>query len=258
MHVDLFELSGKRALVLGIANEHSIAWGIAVALHEQGAELAITYLNEKAKPFVLPLAEKVDAEIVMPLDVGDPAQVDALFSCIAEKWGSLDIFVHSIAFAPRDDLQGRVLDASADGFTMAMDVSVHSFIRLARRCEPLMKNGGACMTMSFYGAEKVVTSYNLMGPVKAALEAATRELASELGPNNITVNAVSPGPMATRAASGIAHFDEMMESAVARSPMRRLATIEDVGAVAAFLASDAARNITGATLHVDAGYHIMG
>lgn len=254
----MFELSGKRALVLGIANEHSIAWGIAKILRTQGAEIAVTYLNEKAKPFVLPLADEIEAQIVMPLNVGDQDQVDALFSSIAEKWGSLDIFVHSIAFAPREDLQGRVIDASADGFKMAMDVSVHSFIRLVRRCEPLMKNGGACMTMSFYGAEKVVTSYNLMGPVKAALEAATRELASELGPRDITVNAVSPGPMATRAASGISHFDEMMESAVARSPMRRLATIEDVGAVAAFLASDVARNITGTTLHVDAGYHIMG
>ena len=193
----------------------------------------------------------------MPLDVTAEEQEKPLFDEIARVWGRLDILVHSIAFAPGQDLHGRVIDTSREGFAMAMDISVHSFLRLARRAEPLMTAGGACLAMSFYGAEKVVQSYNLMGPVKAALEAATRELAAELGPRNITVNALSPGPMATRAASGIAHFDALMSDAVARSPMGRLATIEDVGAAATFLASDQARNITGVVLHVDAGRHIM-
>jgi enoyl-[acyl-carrier protein] reductase I len=253
----MFDLTGKRALVVGIANEQSIAWGCAAALREAGAELAVTYLNDKAEPHVRPLADRLRAPIVMPLDVAKEEQEVAVFRSIAETWGRLDILVHSVAFAPRDDLQGRVLDTSAEGFALAMDVSVHSFVRLARRAEPLMTDGGSCLTMSFYGAEKVVTTYNVMGPVKAALEACTRELASELGPRNVTVNALSPGPMATRAAGGIAEFDELMKSAGARAPMRRLASIEDVGAACVFLASDAARNVTGSVLHVDAGYHIM-
>ena len=254
----MFELTGKRALIVGVANQQSIAWGIAKAFRKAGAELAITYLNEKAEPHVRPLAEELDAPIVMPLDVSKPDQEEPLFERIAELWGRLDVFVHSIAFAPGDDLHGRVLDASPGGFATAMDISVHSFIRLARRAEPLMSDGGACVAMSFYGAEKVVANYNLMGPVKAALEATTRELAAELGPRNITVNALSPGPMATRAAAGLAHFDDLMAEAAERSPMRRLATIDDVGAAAAFLSSDIARNITGCVLHVDAGRHIMG
>lgn len=253
-----FDLSGKFALVVGIANDHSIAWGIARALREAGAELATTYLNAKAEPHVRPLAEQLNAPIIMPLEVCHPEQQQALFDAIKEKWGRLDILVHSIAFASHEDLCGRVIDASADGFGKAMDISVHSFIRLVRSAEPLMTNGGACLTMSFYGAEKVVSSYNLMGPVKAALEATTRELCSELGPKSITVNALSPGTIATRAAGGIDHFDEMLREATERSPMRRLATIEDVGAAAVFLASDAGRNITGSVLHVDAGYHVIG
>lgn len=253
----MFRLDGKKALVVGIANDHSIAWGVAHALREAGAEIAVTYLNAKAEPHVRPLAERLEAEIVMPLDVSDHAEEEALFAAIAEKWGRLDVLVHSIAFAPRDDLHGRVADASPEGFSMAMDVSVHSFLRLVRRAEPLMVDGGACLTMSYYGAEKVVSTYNMMGPVKAALEAATRELASELGPKNITVNTLSPGTIATRAASGIADFDEMLAESVERSPMRRLATIDDVGAAAVFFASDRARNITGTNLHIDAGVHIM-
>jgi enoyl-[acyl-carrier protein] reductase I len=251
-------LKGKKALVVGIANDQSIAWGVARMMRQTGAELAVTYLNEKAERFVRPLAEELEASLILPLDAADPAQEEAVFAAIASRWGGLDILVHSIAFAPRDELHGRVVDTSAQGFAQAMDISVHSFIRLCRRAEPLMKNGGACLTMSFYGAEKVVSTYNVMGPAKAALEAATREIASELGPKGITVNVLSPGPMATRAAGGIASFDAMMQEAVERSPMKRLATIEDVGAAAVFLASDAARNITGETLHVDAGYHIMG
>ncbi len=253
----MIDLTGKRALVIGVANDQSIAWGVAQALHRAAAELAITYLNEKAEPHVRPLAESVDASIIMRFDVTKDEQEEPLFDEIRRVWGELDILVHSIAFAPGTNLQGRVIDSSASGFATAMDISVHSFIRLARRAEPLMINGGACLAMSFYGAEKVVDSYNLMGPVKAALEATTRELAAELGPRNITGNALSPGPMATRAASGISNFDDLMNEAVSRSPMRRLATIDDVGAAAAFLSSDIARNITGGVLHVDAGRHIM-
>ena len=253
----MFDLTDKRALVIGVANDQSIAWGVAQALHRAGAELAITYLNEKAEPHVRPLAESVDASIIMGLDVTKDEHEEPLFEEIMRVWGGLDILVHSIAFAPGTDLRGRVIDSSASGFATAMDISVHSFIRLARRAEPLMTNGGACLATSFYGAEKVVESYNLMGPVKAALEAATRELAAELGPRNITVNALSPGPMATRAASGISNFDDLMNEAISRSPMRRLATIDDVGAAAAFLSSDIARKITGSVLHVDAGRHIM-
>jgi enoyl-[acyl-carrier protein] reductase I len=250
-------LAGKRALVVGVANDQSIAWGVAQALHAAGASLAVTYLNAKAERFVRPLAESIDAALVLPFDAAQPAEEEALFERIGSAWSGLDILVHSIAFAPRDELHGRVVDTTAEGFAQAMDISVHSFIRLCRRAEPLMSGGGACLTMSFYGAEKVVSTYNVMGPAKAALEAATREIASELGPKGITVNVLSPGPMATRAAGGIASFDAMMAEAIERAPMKRLATIEDVGAAAVFLASDWARNITGETLHVDAGYHIM-
>jgi len=254
----MINLAGKRALVIGVANDQSIAWGVAQALRGAGADLALTYLNEKAEPHVRPLAETVGAPILMELDVTREGAEEPLFAAVRDVWGVLDILVHSIAFAPGVDLRGRVIDSSARGFATAMDISVHSFIRLARRAEPLMTRGGACLAMSFYGAEKVIENYNLMGPVKAALEATTRELASELGPKNITVNALSPGPMATRAASGLANFSDLMKDAVERSPMRRLATIEDVGAAAAFLASDVARNITGSVIHVDAGRHIVG
>jgi enoyl-[acyl-carrier protein] reductase I len=251
-------LAGKRALVVGIANDHSIGWGCARAFREAGAEVAVTYLNDKAKPHVEPLARELGAPIVMPLDVMQDGQLEAVFEAIAGRWGGLEIVLHSIAFAPREDLQGRVVDSSRAGFTTAMDVSVHSFVRMARLAEPLMPNGGSLMTMSFFGAEKVVSTYNMMGPVKAALEAVTRELASELGEKGIRVNAISPGPMATRAASGIKAFDAMLEEAVRRAPMRRLATIEDCGALAAFLASDRAAAITGGLHYVDGGYNVMG
>ena len=254
----MFELTGRRALIVGIANEHSIAFGVAECLRRAGADLAITYLNEKALPYVQPCAEKLRTHQLYELDVSRPEEEERLFTALAEDWGHFDILVHSIAFAPRDDLHGRVLDVTAAGFAQAMDISVHSFIRLAHKAEKMMPNGGTCLCMSFYGAEKVVDHYNVMGPVKAALEATTRELAAELGPRNITVNALSPGPIATRAAGGIDHFTDLMSAAAARAPMRRLATIEDVGSAAAFLSSDLARNITGCVLHVDAGYHIMG
>lgn len=254
----MFSLAGQKALVVGVANEQSIGWGCAQALRAQGADLAITYLNDKAEKVVRPLAERLDAQIILPLDVGEAAQADALFAEISARWGRLDTLVHSIAFCPRDDLHGRVVDCSAEGFALAMDVSVHSFLRLIRRAEPLMPNGGTCMTVSFYGAEKVVGNYNIMGPVKAALEAVTRYAAAELGPSGISVHALSPGPLRTRAASGLDHFDALLNSAADRAPTHMLATIEDVGAYAAFLASREAFNVTGSVHHIDGGYHIIG
>ena len=254
----MFDLAGSKALVVGVANDQSIAFGCAKALKAQGADLAITYLNQKAEKFVRPLAEELGAEIILPLDVQSEENMDALFSAIAEKWGRLDTLVHSIAFCPKDDLHGRVVDCSAAGFGMAMDISVHSFLRMIRRAEPMMPNGGTCMTVTFYGSEKVVDSYNIMGPVKAALEATMRYAAAELGPKGISVHALSPGPLKTRAASGIEHFDEMLNKAADRAPTSQLATIEDVGAYAAFLASREAFNVTGSVHHIDGGYHIVG
>lgn len=254
----MFSLSGKKALIVGIANSHSIAYGIAQALREQGAELAVTYLNEKARPFVEPLAQELEADIFAPLDVTDAAQIDTLFDQIEELWGSLDILIHAVAFCPMEDLHGRVTDCSRQGFRMAMDISVGSFIQLTREAEPLMTNGGACMTISYFGAEKVVENYNVMGPVKAALESVTKYMAAELGPKGIRVNALSPGPLMTRAASGIAHFDQLLDMAAERAPTHHLATIADVGAYAAFLASDSAKNVTGGVHYIDGGYHIVG
>ena len=255
---NLRRLEGKKGLVIGIANENSIAYGCARAFRSFGAELAITYLNEKAKPYVEPLAGALEAPILMPLDVQVEGQLEAVFEEIERRWGRLDFALHSIAFARREDLHGRVVDCSRDGFLLAMDVSCHSFIRMARLAEPLMKDGGALFTMSYFGAERVVENYNLMGPVKAALEAAARYLAAELGPKGIRVHAISPGPLKTRAASGIAQFDELLDKAAARAPARRLVTIEDVGFAVAGLATDAAKLITGDTVYIDGGYHIMG
>ena len=255
---NLRRLEGKKGLVLGIANENSIAYGCARAFRSFGAELAITYLNDKARPYVEPLAQELEAPILMPLDVALEGQMEAVFAAIGERWGRLDFALHSIAFAPRADLHGRVVDCSRDGFLQAMDVSCHSFIRMARFAEPLMKDGGALFTMSYFGAERVVENYNLMGPVKAALEASARYLAAELGPEGIRVHAISPGPLKTRAASGIAQFDELLDRAASRAPARRLVTIEDVGFAVAGLATDAAKLITGDTIYIDGGYHIMG
>lgn len=254
----LFSLKGKKALVVGVANDQSIAYGVAKALKAQGADLAITYLNDKAEKHVRPLAEALGADIIAPLDVTQNGDMEHLFATITEKWGTLDTVVHSIAFCPKDDLHGRVVDCSREGFGMAMDVSVHSFLRMVRLAEPLMPNGGTCMTVSFYGSEKVVENYNVMGPVKAALESVTRYVAAELGPKGISVHALSPGPLATRAASGIAAFDEMLNKAAERAPTHHLATIDDVGAYAAFLASSEAANVTGAVHPIDGGYNIVG
>lgn len=251
-------LTGRKALVVGVANEHSIAWGCARAMHRAGAEIAMTYVNEKARRFVEPLAQAVDARLFMPLEVRDPAQVDALFEKITAEWGRLDVLVHSIAFAPRDALAGRVIDCPQDGFLTAMNVSCWSFLDLARRAEKLMTNGGAMMTMSYHGANEVIENYGIMGPVKAALESAVRYVAAELGPKGIRVHAVSPGPLATRAASGLRDFDELMGRVAAQAPARRLVTIEEVGVACVFLASPFASAMTGETLYIDGGYHILG
>lgn len=253
----MFRLDGAKALIVGIANEHSIAYGCARALREQGADLAITYLNDKAMPHVQPLAEALGAEIFMPLDVRDEAQLDALYEEIGSRWGRLDTLLHSIAYAPKEDLHGRVIDCSAAGFSAAMDISVHSFLRMIRRAEPLMSGGGTCMTVSFQGSTRVVEHYNVMGPVKAALEAAVRYAAAELGPKGISVHALSPGPLMTRAASGIADFDELLDEAASRAPTHHLTTIEEVGAYAAFLASREASNVTGGIHPIDGGYSIV-
>ncbi|MFV0243968.1 MAG: enoyl-ACP reductase FabI [Qingshengfaniella sp.] len=252
----MFSLKGQKALVVGIANEHSIAYGCAQALRRQGADLAITWLNAKAEPHVRPLAEALEAEIVGPLDVTCPGEMETIFARIAGQWGRLDTLLHSIAFAPRADLHSRVIDSSADGFKLAMDISVHSFLRMIRLAEPLMPEGGTCMAMSFFGSSRVVPHYNMMGPVKAALESAVRYAATELGEQGIRVHALSPGPLATRAASGIDHFDELLHSAAERTPTHHLATIEDVGAMAAFLASSEAKNLTGGVHDIDGGYSI--
>lgn len=250
-------LAGRKGLVVGIANEHSIAYGCAQILREIGAELAVTWLNDQARPYVEPLARKLDATITMPLDVGQAGQMEAVFAAVKEKWGRLDFALHSIAFAPKQDLHGRVVESSPEGFARAMDISCHSFIRMARLAEPLMDRGGSLITMSYLGAAEVVSHYGVMGPVKAALEAAVRYLAVELGPRAIRVNAISPGPLQTRAASGIPEFDELMAEARERAPLRQSVELEDVGTYCAFLVSDAARVITGDTHYIDGGFHIL-
>jgi enoyl-[acyl-carrier protein] reductase I len=250
-------LKGKKALVTGIANAQSIAWGCAKAFHAFGADVAVTYLNEKARPYVEPLAKEIRAPIFMPLDVQGDGQLEAVFERVEQKWGELDLCLHSIAFAPRLDLQGRVVDCSKDGFLLAMEVSCWSFIRMAKLAEPLMKSGGTLFTMTYYGSQMVVQHYNLMGPVKAALEAATRYLAAELGPKGIRVHAISPGPLKTRAASGITSFEKLLHKAQSKAPSRSLVSIDDVGVAVAFLGMNAAKLITGDTLYIDGGYHII-
>jgi enoyl-[acyl-carrier protein] reductase I len=250
-------LEGKRGLIVGIANENSIAWGCAKAFRALGSELAVTYLNDKAKPYVEPLARELQAPIVMPLDVSTPGQIEAVFDRIQKEWGRLDFLVHSIAFSPKDTLGGRVVDAPRDGFLVTMDVSCWSFLRMAHLAEPLMTNGGTMFTMTYYGSQMVVQNYNIMGVAKAALECCVRYLAAELGPKGIRVHAISPGPLATRAASGIPEFDSLLEKARGKAPSRSLVSIDDVGMATAFLAHDAARLITGSTLYVDGGYNII-
>jgi enoyl-[acyl-carrier protein] reductase I len=250
-------LKGAKALVVGVANDQSIAYGCAAAFRELGADLALTYLNEKSKRFVEPLAKQLKADIFLPLDVSEPGQLEAVFDAIRKKWGRLDILVHSIAWAPKGDLQGGLLDCSAEGFAKAMDVSCHSFVRMARLAAPLMKEGGSMFAMSYYGANKVVANYNVMGPVKAALEASCRYLAYELGKQRIRVHAISPGPLKTRAASGLKDFDLLLNQAAGRAPVGELVDVLDVGYACAYLATPYARRITGETMYVDGGVNIV-
>jgi len=250
-------LEGKKGLIVGIANEHSIAWGCAKAFRALGAEIAVTYLNDKARKHVEPLARMIEAPLLMPLDVNIPGQMEAAFATIADHWDHLDFVIHSIAFSPKESLQGRVVDVEREGFLSTMDVSCWTFIRMAKLAEPMMRRGGTLFTMTYYGSQMVVKNYNIMGVAKAALESAVRYLAAELGPKGIRVHAISPGPLATRASSGIPEFDDLLELARLKAPARSLVSIDDVGAATAFLAHDAARLITGETLYVDGGYHII-
>ena len=256
----IVDLSGKVGLITGIANEKSIPTGVAESCVEAGAKLVVTYQNDKTRAFIEPVIHRLGVEHVYALDVTRPETMDEVQAKIAEHFGKLDFAIHSMAFAKRDDLHGRVVDTSADGFAVAMDVSTHSFVRMAKMVEPLMEKagGGSLITMTYLGSEKVIANYGVMGLCKAALEAATRYMACELGPKNIRVNAVSPGPLMTRAASGIARFDDLMASAIERAPMHSLVTPEDIGALTAFLVSDAGRLITGGVHFVDAGYNIVG
>jgi len=250
-------LKGRKGLIVGIANDQSIAWGCAKAFRALGADLAVTYLNDKAKKFVEPLADEVEAEMFLPLDVRVPGQLESVFEQIKVKWNQLDFLVHSIAFSPKEALQGRVIDVGQDGFAATLQVSCWSFIRMAHLAEPLMKNGGTLFTMTYYGSQMVVENYNIMGVAKAALECAVRYIAAEVGPKGIRVHAISPGPLATRAASGIPEFDELLAKAKSKAPARALVSIDDVGIATAFLALDGARLMTGDTIYVDAGYHII-
>jgi enoyl-[acyl-carrier protein] reductase I len=253
----IVDLGGKRGLVVGIANGHSIAAGCATAFRQAGAELALTYLNEKALPFIRPVADGLGTKLLLPCDVRIPGQLDTVFERIAQEWGRLDFLLHSIAFAPREDLHASVVDCSAEGFAMAMDVSCHSFIRMAKLAAPLMTEGGSLMTVSFYGADRVVENYNLMGPVKAALESSVRYMAADLAPRRIRAFAISAGAIRTRAASGIDRFDDLLDRVRARTPSGRLVGIEDVGRIAAFLASEAAAPMSGSVVHADNGAHTV-
>jgi len=250
-------LKGRKALVVGIANDSSIAWGCAKAFHELGAEIAVTYLNAKARPYVEPLAQALETPLFLPLDVSVPGELEAVFAAISDKWGELDILVHSIAFAPKADLQGGLLNCSAEGFAKAIDVSCHSFVRMARLAVPLMKDGGTMFAMSYHGANKVVPTYSVMGPVKAALEACCRYLAYELGGKGIRVHAISPGPLKTRAASGLKDFEALLNEAAQRAPIGELVDVMDVGFACAYLATPYARRLSGETLYVDGGVNIM-
>ena len=250
-------LAGKKALVVGVANDQSIAYGCARAFRNAGAEVAVSWLNDKARPHVEPLARELEAPITGPLDVSVPGQLEAFFEQIRTTWGSLDILVHSIAFAPANDLKGGLLDCSADGFAKAMDISCHSFIRMARLAVPLMTGGGSMFAMSYLGANRVVPNYNVMGPVKAALEAACRYLAYELGPRRIRVHAISPGPLKTRAASGLKDFELLLNEAARKAPLGELVDIMDVGYACAYLATEFAHRITGGTVYVDGGANVV-
>jgi enoyl-[acyl-carrier protein] reductase I len=251
-------MSGKRGLVMGVANERSIAWGMAQALHEQGAELAFTYQGEALEKRVRPLATGIGSKVILPCDVGDEASVDAVFKTIEKEWGQLDFVIHAIAFSDKNELDGLYLNTTRANFQRTMDISVYSFTAIAQRAAPLMKNGGGLVTLTYAGSERVMPHYNVMGVAKAALEASVRYLAADLGPRNIRVNAISAGPIKTLAASGIGDFRYILKWNELNSPLRRNVTIEDVGRAGLFLLSDMGSGVTGEILHVDSGYHTIG
>lgn len=256
--MESLDLTGRKGLVVGIANEHSFAWSAAQHFRKAGADLAITYLNDKARPFVEPLARQVSAPIFLPCNVSEHGQLETVFGAIKQLWGRLDFLLHAIAWARKEDMHGRLIDCSSEGFAESMLISCHSFIRMAKLAEPLLDNGGSLITLSHYGAEKVVDHYNVMGPVKAALEASVRYLAHELGPKAVRVNAISAGAVKTRAGSGIEHFDELLNETIRKAPLRRTVDASEVGRTALLLASDYTTAITGEILYVDAGFHIEG
>ena len=251
-------MTGKRGLIMGVANNRSIAWGIAKAIHDHGGEVAFTYQGEALKKRVEPLAAELGAFMAGHCDVGDEATIDQVFDNIEKHWGKIDFIVHAIGFSDKDELTGRYVDTSADNFAKTMQISVYSFTSVARRAEKLMTEGGSMLTLTYYGAEKVMPNYNVMGVAKAALEASVRYLAADLGPKNIRVNAISAGPIKTLAASGIGDFRYILKWNEYNSPLRRTVTIEEVGETAAYLVSDMSRGMTGEILHVDAGYHVVG
>ncbi len=251
-------MAGKRGVVFGVANNRSIAWGITKAVTDQGAEVALTYQGEAIKKRVEPLAQEIGSKLVLPCDVTDEATVEDVFKALADAWGGIDFLVHAVAFSDKEELDGRYVDTSKDNFVQTLLISCYSFTALAKRAEPLMKNGGSLLTLTYYGAEKVMPHYNVMGVAKAALEASVRYLAADLGKGGIRVNAISAGPIKTLAASGIADFRYILKWNEYNSPLRRTVSIEDVGAGALYLLSDLGRGVTGEILHVDAGYHVVG
>ncbi|WP_121629605.1 enoyl-ACP reductase FabI [Tropicibacter alexandrii] len=251
-------MAGKRGLIMGLANDKSIAWGIAKACADAGAELAFSYQGEALMKRVGPLAAQLGSDIVLPCDVGNEESIDGLFAALGEKWDSLDFIVHAIGFSDKGELRGRYVDTSKANFTMTMDISVYSFTSVMQRAEKMMKNGGSAVTLTYYGAERIMPHYNVMGVAKAALEASVRYLAEDLGKDNIRVNAISAGPIKTLAASGIGDFRYIMKWNEYNSPLRRNVTIEDVGKSALYLLSDLGSGVTGETHHVDAGYHVVG
>ncbi len=251
-------MSGKRGLIMGVANNRSIAWGVAEQMYKNGAELAFTYQGEALEKRVRPLAETAGSDIVLPCDVTDEASIDAVFDTLGEKWDSLDFIVHAIAYSDKNELSGQYVDTSRENFLQTMDISVFSFTSIARRARKMMTNGGSMLTMSYYGAERVMPHYNVMGVAKAGLEASVRYLASDLGPDGIRVNAISAGPIKTLAASGIGDFRYILKWNELNSPLRRNVTTEEVGQASLFLLSDLGSGVTGEVMHVDSGYHTVG
>jgi len=251
-------MAGKRGLIMGVANDKSLAWGIAKYLHAQGAELGFTFQGEALEKRVRPLAASVGSKLVAPCDVTDMASIDGVFAEVKKQWGGLDFLVHAIAYSDKNELKGKYVDTSLDNFLLSMNVSCYSFTALAKRASELMNNGGSLVTLSYYGAEKVVPHYNVMGVAKAALEASVRYLAADLGEKNIRVNAISAGPVKTLAASGIGDFRYILKWNEYNSPLQRNTTIEDVGGAGLYLLSELGQGTTGEVLHVDSGYHVVG